>query len=50
MAFNIYENDLEKGFCEIHPYVQQEYPCTICISENTERLQKKQDNKPRKGL
>jgi hypothetical protein len=34
MAFDIYGNNLQRGHCEIHPYVHEEYPCSICLSEN----------------
>lgn len=33
MAYNIYGNDLRRGYCEVHPHVQQEYPCDICCVE-----------------
>lgn len=33
MAFDIYGDILEPGFCEVHPHVRQEYPCDICMQE-----------------
>lgn len=32
MAFDIYGNQLRAGFCEVHPDIQQPYPCSICLS------------------
>jgi len=34
MAYDIYGNDLRRGFCEVHPFVQQEYPCHICCDND----------------
>ena len=33
MPYDIYGNNLRNGFCEVHPYVEQEYPCQICCQE-----------------
>ena len=33
MAYDIYGNDLRRGYCEVHPHVHQEYPCDICYRE-----------------
>lgn len=33
MSFDIYGNPLKKGHCEVHPYVAQEYPCDMCITD-----------------
>jgi len=33
MSFDIYGNRLERGFCEVHPHVRQEYPCDLCMNE-----------------
>jgi formate dehydrogenase assembly factor FdhD len=30
MAYDIYGNNLRKGYCEVHPHVAQEYPCGLC--------------------
>lgn len=30
MAFDIYGETLEKGHCEVHPHINQEYPCFQC--------------------
>lgn len=33
MSWDIYGNPLQRGHCEVHPHVAEEYPCSICISE-----------------
>ena len=49
MAYDIYGNDLERGFCEVHPYIKQEYPCSVCLAErrkfDEEKKQAKQQQK-----
>jgi len=40
MAFDIYGEHLERGHCEVHPYVHEEYPCSLCIEE--QQLQQRQ--------
>lgn len=37
MAFDIYGNNLKRGYCEVHPNVHEEYPCSLCISETRRR-------------
>jgi len=32
MSFDIYGNTLRPGYCEVHPQVQEEYPCSLCIT------------------
>ena len=34
MAFDIYGNNLRRGYCEVHPNVHEEYPCSLCCSES----------------
>ena len=34
MSNDIYGNNLERGHCEVHPHVHEEYPCSICYSES----------------
>lgn len=34
MPFDIYGNNLRNGYCEVHPYVHEEYPCSMCYMEN----------------
>lgn len=33
MAWDIYGERLEPGHCEVHPYVNVEYPCHVCLEE-----------------
>lgn len=34
MAYDIYGNNLRRGYCEVHPHVHEEYPCSVCLSES----------------
>ncbi len=45
MAWDIYGERLERGHCEVHPHVHEEYPCSICLAESREkrRMQKEQE-------
>jgi hypothetical protein len=33
MAWDIYGNNLRRGYCEVHPDVPQEYPCMYCMQD-----------------
>lgn len=33
MAYDIYGNRLERGHCEVHPWVHHDYPCSRCEEE-----------------
>ena len=33
MAFDIFGERLERGHCEVHPWVHQAYPCSVCLLE-----------------
>lgn len=37
MAYDIYGNHLQRGHCEVHPHVQEEYPCYVCREQDVER-------------
>jgi hypothetical protein len=56
MAYDIHGNDLQPGHCEVHPWVHQSYPCSICYSDqNKERRRRDteqcaQTNLPIDGL
>jgi hypothetical protein len=43
MAWDIYGEPLRRGFCEVHPWVQQGYPCQLCYMEDDKRRQQKID-------
>jgi len=30
MAYDIYGDRLRRGYCEVHPDVAEEYPCSVC--------------------
>lgn len=34
MTYDIYGETLERGHCEVHPWVHVSYPCPICIQEH----------------
>ena len=39
MAYDIYGNTLQSGHCEVHPYVHEEYPCSVCVAEKKQHDQ-----------
>ena len=41
MSFDIYGNDLARGHCEVHPYVHEEYPCSVCMMDNRRKQEEK---------
>lgn len=42
MSYDIYGNPLQRGHCEVHPHVHEEYPCSVCIQESNNRNAHKQ--------
>ncbi len=42
MAWDIYGNHLQKGNCEVHPWVGEEYPCYQC-RQSEENYQRQND-------
>jgi hypothetical protein len=45
MAWDIYGDTLERGHCEVHPWVHCEYPCPTCIAEQKRNQElKRQEN------
>ncbi|HEC61465.1 MAG TPA: hypothetical protein ENI27_04350 [bacterium] len=34
MGYDIYGGVLRRGYCEVHPDNNQEYPCDICMGED----------------
>jgi len=34
MSFDIYGNNLQRGHCEVHPNIAEEYPCSLCQSHS----------------
>ena len=39
MPWDIYGERLTPGYCEVHPHVHEEYPCSVCLSDNKLRHQ-----------
>lgn len=39
MSWDIYGNPLRRGYCEVHPDVHQEYPCSICMAAKQQQSQ-----------
>ncbi|MGT4673714.1 hypothetical protein ACO2CR_06915 [Aeromonas caviae] len=33
MSFDIHDNPLRHGHCEVHPHVHEVYPCSVCLAE-----------------
>ena len=50
MPYDIYGNNLRNGFCEVHPYVEQEYPCQICCQEIEREEQRQRENREHSQL
>ena len=50
MPYDIYGNNLRNGFCEVHPYVEQEYPCQICWQEIEREEQRQRENREHSQL
>ena len=44
MAFDIYGENLRGGHCEVHPWVHEEFPCSICYSESDQRHEQEKSN------
>lgn len=34
MAYDIYGERLASGHCEVHPWVGESYPCSLCYAES----------------
>lgn len=41
MSWDIYGNPLQRGHCEVHPYVHEEYPCSLCMNESYQYEERK---------
>lgn len=39
MTHDIYGQNLRKGYCEVHPNVHEEYPCSLCYADENKRKQ-----------
>jgi hypothetical protein len=38
MPWDIFGNLLCPGYCEVHPHIHEEYPCSLCIVEARDML------------
>lgn len=44
MAFDIFGNRLRPGYCEVHPDIAEEYPCSLCTeNRQQDERQSRQD-------
>ena len=34
MPYDIYGEPLRRGYCEVHPDVPEEYPCSVCMQKH----------------
>jgi len=41
MAFDIYGEDLKRGHCEVHPWIGEEYPCSLCYANDEKSKREK---------
>ena len=44
MSWDIYGNPLQRGHCEVHPHVHEEYPCSVCLSERRQHDEANRDH------
>jgi hypothetical protein len=38
MSFDINGNKLQPGHCEVHPHINEDYPCSVCNSEHYRKV------------
>ena len=50
MSWDIFGNPLQRGHCEVHPHVHEEYPCSVCISEKRQHDQPSCDGRCENAL
>ena len=43
MSYDIYGRHLRPGFCEVHPDVAQEYPCSLCLMVSEKKRMKEDE-------
>lgn len=43
MTYDIYGQNLASGYCEVHPWVRESYPCSLCYAESNDRKQRQPD-------
>ena len=45
MGYDIYGNTLQRGHCEVHPHVHEEFPCSVCIAEKENHDKQQQEQR-----
>lgn len=43
MAWDIYGNNLKAGYCEVHYWVPEEYPCYLCMRDIEQENKRRDD-------
>lgn len=43
MSYDIYGERLERGHCEVHPWVHQGYPCSVCMADYDRHKREKRE-------
>ena len=43
MSFDIYGQNLRRGYCEVHPDVPEEYPCFFCRQKYDNNKRQKEE-------
>ena len=45
MSYDIHGNVLRSNHCEVHPYVHEQYPCSVCMREadDEQRLRRERE-------
>ena len=44
MSWDIYGNPLKRGHCEVHSWINEEYPCSLCIERKNQKAQKENES------
>lgn len=46
MPFDIYGEQLTPGHCEVHPYISEPYPCSVCMEQEREPVRTYPESPP----
>ena len=49
MAYDIYGQNLASGHCEVHPWVGETYPCSLCYAESEQQRHQQTQTDTRGG-
>lgn len=44
-GYDIYGEPLERGYCEVHPWIPEEYPCYMCKQQQEQDRQNREAEK-----